>query len=178
MVRVWFSALCVTLFFFFSEFRRGQLHSRRRSNLVLSRYWQTLSHTLWIGGIVESYRISNNPIVWFTYYVTLRDVIMYFKRQEPIGTLPKERSTPHVCESVVSPFSVIHHALFRYEMYDFFLFKTPSETYALIWRIRFRLFFMSTTTVLRKEIFLWSHDLCYATVYINHMYFDLAMEQW
>lgn len=153
MVRVWFTALFVTLLFSFlnseeDNFTRAEeaiwfyrdigrpFHTRHE----LAASWSHIGFPI-------------NPIVWFTYYVILRDVIMYFKRQESIGTLPKEKSTLYVYESVISPFSVIHHALFRYQMYDFFLFNTPSETYALIWRIRFRLFFMSTTTVLRKEIF-------------------------
>ena len=78
-----------------------------------------------------------NPVTWFTYYVMLRDLIM-FLRQEQFS----ERPTLYIHASVICPFSVIHHH-----------FNTPSELYDCIRCIKFRLFFMSATAVPRQEIF-------------------------
>ena len=111
-----------------------------------------------------------NAVTWFTFYVMLSDLIMFLRREQF-----SERPTLYIHASVICPFSVIHHAMFRYQMYDFFLFNTPSELYACIHRIRFRLFFMSTTAVPRQEIFV--ENLRYQTNYSDPMYFDLAMEQ-
>ena len=111
-----------------------------------------------------------NPTTWFTYYVLLRDSVMFLRNQEFTET-----PTVYIHASVVWPFSVIHHAMFRYQMKDLFHFNTPSELYACIRCIRYRLFFMSTTSVPRQEIF--AEHLGYSTEYSNPFYFDLAMEQ-
>ena len=100
----------------------------------------------------------------------LRDLLMFLRREQN-----DERPIVYIHASVVCPFSVIHHAMFRYQMYDFFLFNMPSELYACIRVIRFRLFFMSTTAVPREEIFV--EHLRYQTVYSNPLYFDLVCEQ-
>ena len=87
-----------------------------------------------------------------------------------------ERPTVCIHASVVCPFSVIHHAMFRYQMYDFFfMFHTSAELYACIHSIKFRLFFMSTTAVPRQEIFV--ENLRYSTEYTEPMYYDLVSEQ-
>ena len=101
-----------------------------------------------------------NPVTWFTYYVMLRDLIM-FLRQEQFS----ERPTLYIHASVICPFSVIHHAMFRYQIYDCFHFNTPSELYDCICCIKFRLFFMSTTAVPRQEIFV--ENLRYETSCIS-----------
>ena len=87
----------------------------------------------------------------------------------------EENSTLYVRASVLCPFSVMHHALFRYYIYDLFYFNTPSEMYGCIRNIKFRFFFMSTTAIPREEIFI--EHLNYSFVYSNPMYFDLACEQ-
>ena len=86
-----------------------------------------------------------------------------------------ERPTVYIHASVVCPFSVIHHAMFRYQMYEFFKFNTPPEFYACIHSIKFRLFFMSTTALPRQEIFV--EHLRYSTDYSEPMYYDLISEQ-
>lgn len=100
----------------------------------------------------------------------LYDLLM-FLRQEQF----EERPTLYVQASIVCPFSIIYHELFCYQLYDLFLFNTPSEMYPWIWAIRFCFFFMSTTAVQREEIFV--EHLLYQTVYRNPMYFDLVCEQ-
>ena len=59
-------------------------------------------------------------------------------REEPF----EEKPTLYVRASVICPFSVMHHALFRYYIYDFFYFNTPAEMYGCISRIKFRFFFV------------------------------------
>lgn len=111
-----------------------------------------------------------NPMTWFNYYVILRDVVSFLQQEQF-----SERPTVYIHVSVVCPFSVIHHTMFRYQMYDFFRFNTPSKLYACIRCIKFRLFFMSTTAVPRQEIFV--EHLSFLTTYSNPFYFDSAMKQ-
>ena len=46
----------------------------------------------------------------------LRDLLMFLRREQI-----DERPIVYIHANVVCPFSVIHHAMFRYQMYDFFL---------------------------------------------------------
>ena len=88
-----------------------------------------------------------NPVNWFTYYVLLRDVVDYLRSQNF-----EQNPTIYLHASVICPCTVVHHALFRYYMYDLFMFNTPAELYACISHVKFRFFFLSTTAVPRQEI--------------------------
>ena len=111
-----------------------------------------------------------NPVTWFTYLVLLRDVVEYLRNanfdENPVIYL-------HAC--VRCPFSVSHHAMFRFHMYDLFWFNTPSEMYARIRSLRFRFFFLSTTNLPRQEIFV--EHLRFTTTYSGPFYYDLSCEQ-
>ena len=106
-----------------------------------------------------------NGVTWFNFYVTLSDLIMFLRCEQL-----SEKPTLYIHASVTCLFSVIHHSMFRYQVYDLFLFNTPSDLYACICRIRFCLFFMSTTAVSRQEIFV--DNLRYQTNYSDPMYFN------
>ena len=111
-----------------------------------------------------------NPLTWFTYLVLLRDIVDYLRsanlNENPVIYL-------HAC--VRCPFSVMHHVMFRYHMYDLFWFNTPSEMYTRIRRIRFRFFFLSSTNLPRQEVFF--EHLRFTTTYSGPFYYDLSSEQ-
>ena len=90
-----------------------------------------------------------NPLTWFTYLVLLRDIVDYLRsanlNENPVIYL-------HAC--VRCPFSVMHHAMFRYHMYDLFWFNTPSEMYTRIRRLRFRFSFYQVPIFPIRKLFL------------------------
>ena len=111
-----------------------------------------------------------NPVTWFTYLVLLRDVVDYLRSANF-----EQNPTIYLHAGVICPFPVVHHALFRFYMYDLFWFNTPSELYSRISHIKFRFSFLSTTTVPRQEIFV--ENLRFTTTFSNPVYYDLNCEQ-
>ena len=115
-------------------------------------------------------RYSVNPTHWFTYYIMLWN----FSNDMYHGTIPDNSPTLFLHANVYSPLNVQLNAMYRFCIYKMFLFNTPPELYFLISRIRFRLFFMSTTAIPREEIFI--ENLIYSTDYSPPRYFNLECE--
>ena len=110
------------------------------------------------------------PVVWFTYYSLLHDVLMHLDQNEL-----HNRPILYLHANVYSPFSVVLHAMYRFTIYKMFLFNTPPEMYFCISQIKFRFFFMSTTALPREEIFI--QQLIYRVEYTVPRYYDLECEQ-
>ena len=112
-----------------------------------------------------------NPVNWFIFYNLLRNFLdIVYDR-----TVPDNRPTLYLHAIVYSPLPVVLHHLYRFSIYEMFLFNTPAELYFLIDRIKFRFFFMSTTAIPRDGIFIES--LSYRTENSAPHYFDLECEQ-
>ena len=111
-----------------------------------------------------------NPVHWFTYYVMLRS----FSHDMFYRTIPDNSPILYLRANVYSPLNVQLNAIYRFCIYNMFLFNTPPELYFLISRIRFRFFFMGTTAIPRDEIFI--ENLSYSTEYSAPRYFNLEYE--
>ena len=112
-----------------------------------------------------------NPVNWFSFY----NLLLNFLDNLFDHTIPDNHSTLYLHANVYSPFPVVLHLMYRFSIYEMFLFNTPAEVYFLIDRIKFRFFFVSTTAIPREEIFI--ENLSYRTQYTAPHYFDLQLEQ-
>ena len=139
--------------------------------MVISRHWSPLSNAapqrFSVLGLC-SVPHQSGDLVYFL--VLLRDVVDYLQSANF-----EQNPTIYLHAGVICPFPVVHHALFRFYMYDLFWFNTPSELYSRISHIKFRFSFLSTTTVPRQEIFV--ENLRFTTTFSNPVYYDLNCEQ-
>ena len=139
--------------------------------MVISRHWSPLSNAaprrFSVLGLC-SVPHQSGDLVYFL--VLLRDVVDYLRSANF-----EQNPTIYLHAGVICPFPVVHHALFRFYMYDLFWFNTPSELYSRISHIKFRFSFLSTTTVPRQEIFV--ENLRFTTTFSNPVYYDLNCEQ-
>ena len=78
-----------------------------------------------------------NPVNWFIFYNLLHNFLddMYY------GTILDNRPVLYLHAEVYGPSNVQLYPMYRFTIYDMFLFNTPPELYFLIDRIKFPLFF-------------------------------------
>ena len=79
------------------------------------------------------------------------------------GTILDNRPVLYLHADVYSPLNVQLYPMYRFTIYNVFLFNTPPELYFLIDGIKFRFFFMSTSGIPREEIFI--ENLSFRTEY-------------
>lgn len=116
-------------------------------------------------------RYPINPIHWFVYYHVIQDFLDFIRSEQP-----RERLTLYIQGTVVCPLRVTHHSLFRHTIYSLFIRNTPAELYGCIREsVKFRLFFISTSTIQGDEISI--NNLSFTTIRSEPLYHDLHCEQ-
>jgi len=87
-----------------------------------------------------------NPVKWFIFYNLLHNFLddMYY------GTILDNRPVLYLHADVYSPSNVRLYPMYRFTIYNMFMFNTPPELYFPIDRIKFRLFFCLLAFPVRK----------------------------
>ena len=111
-----------------------------------------------------------NPIAWFNYYNVLRDAL----HATYLETL-EVRPILYIHATIIYADTHVPDALFRYCLYDFFYFHTPTELYHIVSRIKFRLLFMNDSHYPEGELFI--ENLHTRFNYSDPFYFELYWEQ-
>ena len=117
----------------------------------------TLSHS-WE---ILPYPIS--PVTWFHYYNLLETIVRSNDRDTDI----------FICGTVMTPFPVIFYEHVRLEVYRMFYRNTPYCVFRFLGRVRFRLLFMSMTTIENRIEF---ERFRIATTFSDPIYHDLRSE--
>ena len=78
-----------------------------------------------------------SPVKWFHYYTLLETIVRSHDRDTDI----------FICGTVMTPFPVVFYEQTRMEVYRMFYKNTPYSVFRFLGLIRFRLLFVSTTTI-------------------------------
>ena len=104
-----------------------------------------------------------SPVTWFHYYNQLETIVMSNDRDTDI----------FICGTVMTPFLVIFYEHVRLTVYRMFYRNTPYCVYRFLGRVRFRLLFVSTTTL---EYRIELERFRITTTFSDPIYHDLRSE--
>lgn len=147
------------IFFIFSELLRRRALESLWHFRDIGRPFET-HDSLTSSWSLLSYPIS--PVTWFHYYEVLRDFV---------NDLTRATGHLYIHGSVTLPLRVVSSRLVQMAVYSMFLFNTPYNVSQCYTRIRFRLFFLSTTAV---GDMITIDNVEYRTRYSDPFYYDIA----
>ena len=117
---------------------------------TLSHSWERLPYLI-------------SPLTWFHYYTLLETIVRSNDRDTDI----------FICGTVMTPFPVVFYEHTRLEVYRMFYRNTPYSVFRFLGLIRFRLLFVSTTTIENRIEF---ERFRISTTFSDPIYHDLRSE--
>ena len=104
-----------------------------------------------------------SPVTWFHYYTLLETILRSHDRDTDI----------FICGTVMTPFPVVFYEHVRMVVYRMFYRNTPYCVFRFLGLVRFRLLFVSTTTIENRIEF---ERFRISTTFSDPIYHDLRSE--